>query len=102
MTMASYSRKAIVAGGVLAAAGAVLAFDHWRVRDPAADFLRQGFRRREIATPPGMMTFYEAGAGQPLLFLHGIGGGASSWTWIEVAPAFTREFRVIVPDWVGW
>jgi haloalkane dehalogenase len=48
------------------------------------------------------MTFYEAGAGQPLLFLHGIGGGASSWTWIDVAPAFTREFRVIVPDWVGW
>jgi hypothetical protein len=40
--MACYSRKAIFAGGVVAAAGAVLVSDHWRVRDPAADFLGKG------------------------------------------------------------
>lgn len=48
------------------------------------------------------MAYYEAGQGQPLLFLHGIGDGASAWVWSKVAPAFTTHYRVIVPDWVGW
>jgi pimeloyl-ACP methyl ester carboxylesterase len=48
------------------------------------------------------MVFYEAGQGTPLVFLHGIGGGASSWVWSFVAPAFVEGYRVIVPDWVGW
>ena len=70
--------------------------------DPSADYTGQGFARRALATPAGRMVYYEAGEGQPLLFLHGIGGGASGWTLSKVAPAFTDRYRVIVPDFVGW
>jgi pimeloyl-ACP methyl ester carboxylesterase len=48
------------------------------------------------------MAFYEAGEGRPLVFLHGIGGGASAWLWSKVAPPFVSRHRVVVPDWVGW
>lgn len=48
------------------------------------------------------MVVYEAGQGAPIVFLHGIGGGASSWGWSFVAPAFVNDYRVIVPDWIGW
>lgn len=63
---------------------------------------RRGFQRRNLSTPQGRMVVYEAGHGVPLVFLHGIGGGASSWGWSFVAPAFVDSYRVIVPDWVGW
>lgn len=89
-------------GSLGVAAAAVLALDHWTIGDPPAVFMKEGFKRTSIITPPGRMTYYEAGSGKPLIFLHGIGGGASSWTWSKVAPAFASEHRVIVPDWVGW
>ena len=76
--------------------------DRLTVADPAVDFTGQGFARRSLATPTGRMVYYEKGEGIPLVFLHGIGGGASGWTWSKVAPAFVAEHRVIVPDWVGW
>ncbi|MDP9364413.1 MAG: alpha/beta fold hydrolase [Chloroflexota bacterium] len=72
------------------------------VPDPSVDYTGDGFARRAIATPTGRMVFYEKGEGTPLVFLHGIGGGASGWTWSKVAPAFADRYRVIVPDWVGW
>lgn len=84
------------------AVGALAALGRRGVADPTIDFTGQGFVRRRISTPAGEMAYYEAGAGRPLVFLHGIGGGASSWTWSKVAPAFTAGYRVIVPDWVGW
>jgi pimeloyl-ACP methyl ester carboxylesterase len=70
--------------------------------DPVMDFIGQGFTQKSLDTPVGRMNYYEKGIGKPLLFLHGIGGGASAWTWSKVAPAFTAEYRVIVPDWIGW
>jgi haloalkane dehalogenase len=70
--------------------------------DPFKDFLKLGFTRRVMDTPAGRLSWHEAGQGQPLVFLHGIGGGASSWGWIAVAPSFAADHRVIVPDWVGW
>lgn len=72
------------------------------VGHPPDVYTAHGFTRRALTTPAGTMTYYEAGQGQPLVFLHGIGGGASSWMWSKVAPAFTGRGRVIVPDWVGW
>lgn len=73
-----------------------------KIDDPTVDYTIHGFKRRSLMTPAGRMNYYEAGTGQPLVFLHGIGGGASSWTWSKVAPAFVNQYRVIVPDWVGW
>lgn len=100
------SRKSLVAGGIVAAgaAAAIVVADKrgGAVADPTGDYLAEGFTCREMATPSGRLVFYEAGAGTPIVFLHGIGGGASSWTWLFVAPAFARSHRVIVPDWVGW
>lgn len=70
--------------------------------DPIQDFTGHGFEQKSLQTPLGRMNYYEAGQGSPLLFLHGIGGGASAWTWSKVAPAFMHDYRVIAPDYVGW
>ena len=72
------------------------------VPDPGDDYLAAGFARTELETPAGRVVLYDSGPGEPMVFLHGIGAGASSWTWIFVAPAFVRTHRVIVIDWVGW
>ncbi len=88
--------------GAFVAAGAVVALGRRGVADPTGDYTENGFVRRRISTPAGEMAYYEAGRGRPLVFLHGIGGGASAWTWSKVARAFTAGYRVIVPDWVGW
>ncbi|BDP43872.1 alpha/beta hydrolase (plasmid) [Deinococcus aetherius] len=87
--------------GGLAAAG----FLTWRGRltsDPTTDFTDLSFSRRSPGTPSGEMSYYEAGEGQLLVLLHGIGGGASAWYWSKVAPVLARRFRVVAPDWVGW
>ena len=88
--------------GALAGAGALAALRRRDIGDPTTDFTAHGFTRHTTATPAGAMVYYESGQGQPLVFLHGIGGGASAWIWSKVAPAFATSYRVIVPDWVGW
>ena len=88
--------------GAAVVVGTAVALGRRGVPDPAVDYTGHGFVRRRISTPVGEMAYYEAGAGRPLVFLHGIGGGASSWTWSKVAPAFAADYRVIAPDWVGW
>jgi len=94
----------VLAAAVVAATAAVaLARKRGRpVRDPSDDYRALGFTERELPTPAGRLVLHEAGDGEPIVFLHGIGGGASSWTWLFVAPSFTRSHRVIVVDWVGW
>jgi haloalkane dehalogenase len=37
-----------------------------------------------------------------LIFLHGFGGGSSSYEWSKVYPAFVPHFRVLAPDLLGW
>ena len=86
----------------LSAAGEIGALSRGSVGGPGDDYGAHGFVRREVETPAGRMIYHEAGEGTPLVFLHGIGGGASSWVWSKVAPAFVGRYRVIVPDWVGW
>lgn len=61
-----------------------------------------GFESLVLESPVGRMTVYEAGQGRPLLLLHGIGAGASSFLWYRIAPALASEYRVIAPDFVGW
>lgn len=100
--MARNKRAWLVGLGALAGVGAVAALRQPDIGDPTRDFTAHGFVRRTVATPAGAMVYYEAGQGQPLVFLHGIGGGASAWIWSKIAPAFTTSYRVIVPDWIGW
>jgi pimeloyl-ACP methyl ester carboxylesterase len=49
-------------------------------------------------------TFYlEAGAGDPVLLLHGSGPGVSAWAnWQKTIPGLAQEFRVLAPDIVGY
>lgn len=37
-----------------------------------------------------------------LVFLHGFGGGSSSYEWSKVYPAFAVDCRVLAPDLIGW
>ncbi|MFB6118435.1 alpha/beta fold hydrolase [Halosegnis sp.] len=48
------------------------------------------------------MAYYEAGPtdADPLVFLHGV--PTWGYLWRRVAPAFTDEYRVVVPDLVGY
>ncbi|MCL7416431.1 MAG: alpha/beta hydrolase [Halalkalicoccus sp.] len=46
------------------------------------------------------MAYRDEGEGDAVVFLHGI--PTNSYLWREVAPAFEDEYRVIVPDMVGY
>lgn len=61
-----------------------------------------GFTRRDLESPAGRMAVFEAGQGQPLLLLHGVGAGASSFLWYRIAPELAKQYRVVAPDFVGW
>ena len=41
-------------------------------------------------------------SGQRLIFIHGFGGGSSSYEWSKVYPAFRSRYRVLAPDLIGW
>ncbi len=71
-------------------------------KDNWARFADNGFKRAEIPTPIGRLSYNEAGSGQPIVMVHGIGGGASSLSWCYLAPLFMATHRVIVPDMIGW
>jgi pimeloyl-ACP methyl ester carboxylesterase len=99
------SRRAVLGGLTTVAVGAAAM---WIARPPKSegtprvDLERQGFRRRDLPTPVGRVAVYEAGEGSPLLLLHGVGGGASSFYWYRIAPKLAQRYRVIAPDWVGF
>lgn len=59
----------------------------------------QGFEKVAIQTPGGQVVYFRAGAGPPLVFLHGANDQAG--TWVRVAPAFTARYTVIVADLAG-
>jgi len=61
-----------------------------------------GFKKSMLATSVGKMAVFEAGKGEPLLLLHGVGAGASSFLWYTIAPKLAEHYRVIAPDFVGW
>src|SRR3712207_9101075 len=73
------TRRAVLGASVVV--GALAALGRREVADPTVDFTVHGFVRRRIPTPAGEMAYYEAGAGRPLVFLHGIGGGGGGRTW---------------------
>lgn len=64
------------------------------------------FIQRSIPTSKGKIIYYESTDQttdmETLVFLHGFGGGSSSFEWSKVYPSFTSDYRVLAPDLVGW
>jgi pimeloyl-ACP methyl ester carboxylesterase len=60
------------------------------------------FATRVTETVFGEMIYHISGSGDPVVFLHGIYLGASSYEWSKVYPHFTMGREVIVPDLIGF
>jgi pimeloyl-ACP methyl ester carboxylesterase len=60
------------------------------------------FATKVLHTSHGQIVYHESGGGPPLLFVHGVGVGASSYEWSKVYPAFALKFRVLAPDLIGF
>lgn len=56
--------------------------------------------KRRIDLPGGALTYRTAGAGYPLVFLHGLGGNSTSW--IQQLETLSDEFTVIAWDAPGY
>src|SRR5436309_3197468 len=59
----------------------------------------EGFEARSLRHRATTVRYLVAGAGPPLVLVHGLGGAASNWRLI--APALARGRRVIVPELPG-
>jgi len=60
------------------------------------------FTTKVIHTSLGHVIYHEAGEGQPLLFVHSVCLGGSSFEWSKVYPEFAGRFRVLAPDLIGF
>jgi 2-hydroxy-6-oxo-octa-2,4-dienoate hydrolase len=67
----------------------------------------------DLGRPPGVgrqveaiglnTNYHRAGAGGPVILLHGSGPGVSAWTnWRRVIPALAPDFDVLAPDMAGF
>jgi pimeloyl-ACP methyl ester carboxylesterase len=60
------------------------------------------FATRILYTAKGELVYHESGQGNPLIFLHGVYPGASSYEWSRVYPYFADRFQVLAPDLIGF
>jgi len=60
------------------------------------------FATRMLNTTSGEIVYHTSGTGEPLLFLHGVFPGASSFEWSKVYPHFAPHYQVLVPDLIGF
>lgn len=60
------------------------------------------FSTRLQPTAHGEFIYHVSGDGAPVIFIHGIYVGASSYEWSKIYPQFAATHRVIVPDLVGF
>jgi len=74
-------------------------------------FIAPGFEQRSLVTNLGTVAYaapqpefwpVPADPQETLVFIHGFGGGSSSYEWSKVYPAFATDCRVIAPDLPGW
>lgn len=88
-------------------AGAVLVALKYALRPPTRRRVPDAispvaFATKVVHTGLGEVVYHEAGRGRPLLFVHNIGLGASSYEWARVYPAFAERWRVVALDLVGY
>lgn len=99
--------KGLAAGGVgMAALATVNALIARRVIKPMAE-TRDGKLTGEVDAfrwKHGRISYRTAGpsTAQPLLFIHGIGAGASSLMWQRNIAALSRDFRIYAIDLLGF
>jgi pimeloyl-ACP methyl ester carboxylesterase len=68
--------------------------------DPEWPGIRWAEHRRRVELPGATVDYVEIGAGEPILFLHGISG---CWqNWLETLPHFGRAHRAIALDLPGF
>jgi pimeloyl-ACP methyl ester carboxylesterase len=60
------------------------------------------FATRILYTRRGQLVYHESGQGDPLLFLHGIYIGASSYEWSKVYPHFAATHQALALDLMGF
>jgi pimeloyl-ACP methyl ester carboxylesterase len=60
------------------------------------------FATRILYGSKGELVYHESGQGNPLVFLHGIYPGASSYEWSRIYPHFADRFQVLAPDLIGF
>ena len=60
------------------------------------------FATRIFYTGRGHLVYHESGNGDPLVFIHGVYAGASSFEWSRVYPHFADRFQVLAPDLLGF
>jgi pimeloyl-ACP methyl ester carboxylesterase len=60
------------------------------------------FATRIFYTGRGHLVYHESGKGDPLVFIHGVYAGASSFEWSRVYPHFADRFQVLAPDLLGF
>ena len=63
------------------------------------------FATRVADTSSGEIVYHTADSqipGPPLLVLHGVVPGASSFEWSKIYPRFAETWRVLVPDMIGF
>ncbi|SRR5579862_429115 len=70
----------------------------WPVPDTISPAI---FATKVLHTSTGQIVYHESGGGQPLLFVHGVYPGASSYEWSKIYPEFAGRFRVLAPDLIG-
>jgi len=72
-------------------------------REPIPDAISPAiFSTRVVRTGFGEMIYHASGSGEPLVFLHGVFLGASSYEWSKVYPQFVSDHEVIAPDLIGF
>jgi pimeloyl-ACP methyl ester carboxylesterase len=106
----SSKRKAFGVGlgaGLLGAVALALRYG-WRstLRGIIPDAISPAvFATRVAETSVGEIVYHTADCalpGPPLLFLHGVFPGASSFEWSKIYPRFASAWRVLVPDMIGF
>ncbi|GAB4175031.1 MAG: alpha/beta hydrolase [Terrimicrobiaceae bacterium] len=60
------------------------------------------FARRLCTTSYGDMVYHVSGTGRPVVFLHGLYPGASSYEWSRIYPDFVLSNEVIAADLIGF
>src|ERR1700738_2354540 len=60
------------------------------------------FATRIFYTSRGQVVYHESGQGGPLVFLHGVYVGASSYEWSKVYPHFAETHQVLSVDLLGF
>jgi pimeloyl-ACP methyl ester carboxylesterase len=99
--------KLVGAGLGAGLAGAALLALKYALRPPTKERVPSTispaiFATKVLHTSLGTLIYHESGGGQPLVFIHGVMPGASSYEWSKVYPAFAISHRVLAPDLIGF